>query len=315
MKTDRYGLTARDELALDAAKLYHSGLTQQQVADQLFVNRATVSKLLATAQQKGLVRTEVLDPRELDTHTRDRISQKYGLASVRAVAPVGRGPTDVRRAVGHAAAQVLASLVQDGDAIGIWWSRTTAELALASEPCGVHGINIVDLNHHGARSVLAPLYERARTTLAHSFRAHVHVMDAPLIFPTLQAKLNAELTPELRAALHAQRTCRIAVFGTSSALALAKAFSPLIPAADLHTIASTASGHVCGRIIDSNGRICAPITNQRTTGLSLPDLRSIEQKVLVAGGEGKTEAIAAILANRYANHLVTDAKTADRLLS
>ena len=43
------GLSAKEVQALDAAKLYYAGLTQQEVAQRLHVSRPTVSKLLAYA--------------------------------------------------------------------------------------------------------------------------------------------------------------------------------------------------------------------------------------------------------------------------
>lgn len=314
MRTETYGLSARDELALDAAKLYHSGLTQQQVADRLFVNRATVSKLLKTAKLKGLIYTEVRDPRELDVALRDGLSRKYGLASVRIVAPVGRGPMDLRRALGHAGATVVESLVQDGDTIGIWWSNTTVELAFSVERTELHSVNIVDLNGTDPAHTANPTWEHGRHVLTHTMGAQSHVMRAPLIFPTLNSKLEAELTPSLRSILQAQASCRIAIFSTTTAQALMASMPEAFASSDSRAPTNAAAGHVCGRLIDANGRICAPFTNQRTTGLPLPALRGIEQKVLVSGGSHKVAAMNAILANRYANHLVTDVTTARQLL-
>ena len=43
------GLSAKEVQALDAAKLYYAGLTQQEVAQRLHVSRPAVSKLLAYA--------------------------------------------------------------------------------------------------------------------------------------------------------------------------------------------------------------------------------------------------------------------------
>lgn len=58
------GLSAKEVQALDAAKLYYAGLSQQEVAQRLHVSRPTVSKLLAYARRRGFVRIEIYDPRE-----------------------------------------------------------------------------------------------------------------------------------------------------------------------------------------------------------------------------------------------------------
>lgn len=314
MTKDRYGLTARDALALDAAKLSLTGRTQRQIAAELFVDRATVSKLLTTARAKGLLHTEVRDPRELDSELRGGLLELFPLASVRLVAPVGRGPMDLRRSLGQAGAQVLGSLVQDGDRIGIWWSQTTAALALAAVPAARRGVRVVDLNGTDPRLSPHPTWKHARAVLVDRWGAASRTMRDPLVFPTLGAKLDAELDGDLRSLLTEQAACRIAVFGTTTAHALVAALPDPLPPEEAAAVAERAVGHVCGRLIDAGARIAAPVTNQRTTGISLPALRPIEQKVLVAGGPEKVPAMTAILANRYADHLITDTATAALLL-
>lgn len=314
MKTDDYGLSARDQLALDAAKLSLAGMDQREVAQHLFVNRATVSKLLKTAREKGLIHSEVRDPREHDTELIDTLASRFGLATVRVVAPVGRGPMDMRRALGAAGARVLETLVQDGDRVGIWWSTTTGILASEFAPRHVRGVRVVDLNG-GSYAEREGAIRHGRSDLSATCGTEPSRLDTPLIFPSLDDKLEAENSPDVRAVLRDQARARIALFGTSSAKAFLSAVGEKeFSAGERLAVSRRAVGHVCGRLIDSHARICAPVANQRTLGLSLPALRDVEQKVLVAGGPDKVEAIRALVRGRYANHLVTDTATARALL-
>ena len=78
-------------------------------------------------------------------------------------------------------------------------------------------------------------------------------------------------------------------------------------------LAAHSVGEVCSHFIDSDGRVCLPDLNNRTLGISLPDLRHSEQKILLAGGADKLCAINAALIRGYANRLVIDTATARML--
>lgn len=297
-RTDRHGLTVRDRLALDAAKLYYSGLSQAEVAERLFVNRATVSKLLSTARRKGLVRTVIRDPREMDTELDGALNAAYDLSSLRLVVPVGRGPMDKRHALGVAGAELLEGLVQVSDTLGMWWSQTTCEVARAFRRTATRGVRIVGLNGSDDSAHDLAAWESARE----------HI-ERELGWETVAAR-----TPEARAVRAAQNACRITVFSTSSAHALMARQPDTLSEDERARIECTSVGHICGHFIDADARICEPIVNQRTSGLPLATLRNVEQKVLVACGPDKVAAMDAILANRYANHLVTDVDTARDLV-
>ena len=72
-------------------------------------------------------------------------------------------------------------------------------------------------------------------------------------------------------------------------------------------------GEICAHFIDEDGRVCLPDLNNRTLGISLPDLRRNEQKILVAGGSDKLQVVYAALLRGYANRLVIDTVTARKL--
>lgn len=80
-------IEARDFQAIDAAKLYYlSDKSQSEVAKELGVSRPTVSKLLATAREKGFVRITIADPRESGSTVGAQLMEAFGLSAVQ-VAP------------------------------------------------------------------------------------------------------------------------------------------------------------------------------------------------------------------------------------
>lgn len=206
------GLSAKEVQALDAAKLYYAGLTQQEVAQRLHVSRPTVSKLLAYAHRRGFVRIEIYDPREQDPMLLDTLRERFNLLDVRLVSPVGPGEDLLRAALGREGARLLSSLVRDGDRIGAVGSRTLVELARSLEPVHRHHVELVQM----ARGLLPAergLDEEAcLVRMAQAFDAHLHLLDMPLVLGSIAERNELHRTPRGCRVMEMVDQVRIALF-------------------------------------------------------------------------------------------------------
>lgn len=311
MRRDLHGLTPRDRLALDAAKLYHVGrLSQQEVADALHLSRPHVSKLLSSAREQRFVRTVVTDPRETDQSLLTELRERFDLADLRLVVPVGRGPMDQRRALGAGAAEMLDSHATSGrDIIGFWWEGAGQDVleAMARMRTRTRALVQFDGAEPGGRvnPALAAFTERTA--------AAVHTYPEPILHESIARRLEAENSPHTRRALALQAECDIAVFDAGTWTGTALSMSELVSEEERRLVEEHAVGRICGRFIDAQGRVVAPSLSQRVVGPTLSDLRRIKRSVLVASGAELLPVIRATLENRYANHLVTDVETASAL--
>lgn len=308
MARDRYGLTPRDHLSLDAAKLYHAGgLSQQEIAETLHVSRPTVSKLVATARERGFVRTHVADPRESDATLISELRERFRLADLRLVVPVGRGPMDNRYALGSGTAEMLgAHLAPDEDVLGFWWSDAIRAVLEAMARQRLRPRALVQLNGTD------PGVEVDASLASFAARSVVPVLTypAPILHGSVASRLDAEGDPASRQMLTLRGECAAVVFGGEIPAATALHRSALLSDEDRRYIEDHAVGQICGRYIDAEGRIVAPSLSQRTLGPTLSDLRRLRRTVLVTSGLEMIPLIRAALENRYANHLVTDLETA-----
>lgn len=307
------GLTPRDRLALDAAKLYHvSGLSQQEVAEALHLSRPHVSKLLTSAREQRFVRTVVADPRESDHSLLSGLRSRFDLVDLRLVVPVGRGPMDRHRALGAAAAEMLDShALSDRDVVGFWWQGTGQAVLEAMARLRMRAGALVQFDGAGADGRMDP----ALAAFAEHSPSAVHPYPEPMLHESIEARLAAESAPAARRVLAMQAMCDIAVFEVGSASSTALCTSDLVSQEEHRLLREHAVGRVCGRFIDEHGRIVAPSLSQRVVGPTLSDLRRVKRSVLVAGGLELLPMIRAALDNRYANHLVTDVETAAALIS
>ena len=188
-------------------------------------------------------------------------------------------------------------------------------MAQALQPQLRRGIEIVQLR--GSETKARQGLNEAETInmICRAFQAGGHILPLPAVFDNLETKNLVERESHIRRVLERGRHCRIAVFTVGVPDASSVLFSSgFFSAAEVAQLTQRSVGGICARFVDKHGRICLPDLNNRTVGISLPDLRHKEQRLLIAGGENKVRAIHVALRYGYANHLVTDAVAARLLL-
>jgi len=75
-----------------------------------------------------------------------------------------------------------------------------------------------------------------------------------------------------------------------------------------------AAGIVIGRFIDARGDALQGPLSGRQIGMELQDLKAVPERICVAGGSEKLQALHACLTGGYVTDLVTDKATAEALL-
>lgn len=309
-------LTPKDVQALDVARLYYeAGLNQEQVASRVHVSRPTVSKLLAHAHRRGFVRIEICDPREHDELIIARLAEHFDLAEVRLVSAPRSMPGQLSAALGAQTADLLSTLVRDGDVIAVQASPLLADVVRHLAPMPCRGVRVIQM----ARTLADYLIGREETLSPSLLAAHVQAELTPLPEPLL-----ADTVPEanalrvhapMRQALEAVRDARIALYSPRPVSRLTPVMDRLgLTSADAALLAEHAVGEICAHVVDGEGCVCLPDLNNRTLGISLTQLRQIEIKILVAGGLGLGPVVHAALCNGYADRLVTDVDTAREVL-
>jgi hypothetical protein len=95
-------LYSEDRLRLAARLYYIDGLGQSDVAKFVKVSQAKVSRLLALARERGIVRITVADYEPRHTELEAQIRSRLGLSTVVVIkAFEGLAESDLRKAVGH----------------------------------------------------------------------------------------------------------------------------------------------------------------------------------------------------------------------
>lgn len=304
-----HDLTEDQLVAHVARRFYLEDESKVSIAKSLGLSRFKVARLLATGQERGIVRIEILEPTtDLPTFSTP-LAQHLGLDRVRVIDSRGSA-SEVRAQLGAMAAQYLAERASSGQTIGIGWGRTMTEVARHLPPLAmvtavqlmgaIHESSLqspieiiremIEANGGTAHSVVEPLYvgesaelQRRTRGLTYELGLLDHLNTAVLSIgswapPTTQ--LRESLPPILRQRLDDSN-----------------------PAAEIGGIWLSHDATV----------VCPEITRQCIT-IAPHQLLVTPEVVAVAGGQEKADAIYATARSGLLTSLVTDRRAAECLL-
>ncbi len=295
-----------------AARMYYlDNATQGTVAERLGVSRATVSRMLAEARRRGIVRIEVVAPVDPDVAELARsVESALGLARVELS---GLPPGD---APGTALAPAVATLLREvdlrpGDGLLIASGRTLFEVAQGDLP-PLPGVRLAPML--GGQDEPEAWY--ATNEIMRQFAAKLEGSPVFLYAPALPGPgLHAVLREELpiQRVLELWASARCAIVGVGAAPLTRTSIPAFVPveAASLRD----AVGDVMSRFYDADGTEVPWPGSDRLFAVELEALRAIPASIAVAAGEEKVAAIVAGARAGYFNRLATDPATAQLLVT
>ena len=306
-----------ERLRLVARLYYLDGLGQSEVARFSKVSQAKVSRLLALAKERGIVRITVADydPRRRDLE--DQVRSRFGLETVAVIkATGGLEGEDLRRAVGHFGAPVVDALIAPHQTVALAGGRTIHELvhhlpATRSKSLTVvQAMGSVDstINGFDAQEVGRVVAQR----LGGSFLS----LNTPAFIPekrTRDALLNLE---QVRTVHETLDRAGVALVGLGTLANSVFVERGTLNAAMIRELQRAGVvGEVCGRFIDRDGNECATGWRDRVIGVEVDQLRKIPQVVGVVSGSDRSPAILAAITGGIIKALVIDEVGAAALLA
>ena len=302
--------------AARAAWLYFiEEMTQSDIADKLGVSRSTVIRLLQRARQSGLVTISLSVSMETFELERD-LETAFGLKKARIV-PEADDEDTQRRWLGQVAAETLREMARDDSILAVSWGRTLRAMADAlNGDVSVSGMQTVALlgGLHNADRGTNP-FEVAEL-VGKFFNAPARALYAPVYVRNAETAAGLTADPGLAEALDMARRASLVVFsvGTLSDDATMLQLGYVNPTEKEFLRRKGAVADIACRWVDRDGRPVDLPPTIHPIGITLTDMRQIPERLLVAGGSGKTEAIDAALRGGYATHFITDEVAARTLL-
>lgn len=305
-------------LLASVARLYYlDGLGQSEIASIYGVSRSTVSRLLTSARERGVVRISVddYDPRDriLESQLRDR----FGLRHAIVVRGMDESEAANRRAVGYFAMPEVAEWIGASNIVGITGGRTLGELVRAMRPEPPRdSLAVVQLmGTIGASPSSVDASELCRS-LARRFQGDFHTVSAPAFaadWRTRDLFLSHSQIQSVRALFSSLDLTLIGI-GTMEESMIAE--RRVLSSVDVNELREAgAVGEVCGRFFDASGRECATPMRDRVISIDLDVLRTGRHVVAVTTGGARSGAIRAAIAGGLLHSLVIDGAGAAAILS
>ena len=310
-----------DDLRLmsTVARLYYNrGLGQTQIAAQLDLSQATVSRLLRRAQDEGIVRITVGVPLGVFPALEESLQALYGLKRAIVVDTV-EDDAQILRDLGAAAAHYVETTLKDGEIVGISsWSATLLAMvdAMHAPSASVHARVVQILGGVGnpAAEVHASMLTQRLAKLVHGEGIFLPV---PGVTGSAEARGVLLDDPYIRSTLDLFDRVTLALVGIG-ALApsklLASSGNVFAPEEIALLRERGAVGDICLRFFDRAGAPVITPLDARVISMGLQQLKAVKRAVGIAGGSGKLDAIRGALAGRWINVLITDRFTAERLI-
>lgn len=299
------------------ARLYYvDGLGQQEIARRLGTSRATVSRILQGARDRGIVQIHIVSPPEYDVDLAAELERRFGLQDVVVVRADHSGEGQLKESLAQAAADLVRRVVRPGDLMGVSWGTTLGHVARFLRPSRPTNVTVVPLVG-GVGQVDLELHSNSIADgIARALGGRSQLLHAPVILSSPATRDLIMQEPEVSNVLRLARSVSIALVGVgapieSSTMIRTGYFSPQ----DLAELRRRGVvGDICSRFYDICGNPCETPFEERVCGISLQELAGIDYVIGVAGGTEKARAILGALRGGFLDVLVTDEETAMSLL-
>lgn len=308
-------LNARDALLIQVSVLYYEkGLTQSEIAKRIHVSRPTVSNLLAEAREKNIVRISIQHP-EMDTvQLQENIKDRYHLETVMIAHSVDNQQS--KRLVGQLAAKFIERHIAKIHSLGIGWGTTLYEYVKAANfnyfphltiipLIGGAGVNNI---HYHSNHLAFLLYEK--------YQCHVSYFYAPAFAETIELKRMFERSDLFKQHLEKIKQVDFAICGVGNpAENTPFTYMGYINRQDEQEFKEMGVvGDILATFFDAQGRPIQTHFSDRLLGLSLSELKKIQNVLVLATGKEKTQGVKTLIELGYVNHIIIDNQIAEGLM-
>ncbi|WP_373461634.1 sugar-binding transcriptional regulator [Pseudarthrobacter sp. W1I19] len=298
---------------------YLQDLTMDAIARELRTSRSTVSRLLSSARDSGLVQVQIRNPLDTAPELESLIRRRYGVDVhvVPVVETLNEAETLDR--VAMQAARTFGPLVDSNAIIGVAWGATLSAVSRHLTRKITHDSVIVQLNGAGNMHTTGITYASdIMRRFGSAYGARVEQFPVPAFFDHAATKTAMWNERSVQRILALQAKMSIAIFGVGSVDADYPSHvyaGGYLDENDLKILAgSDVVGDVATVFFRSDGSSDGIVLNERSTGPALSELRQVRRRICVVSGVSKINGLKGALAAGLATDLILDEATARRLV-
>lgn len=310
--TATHGPAWLTQAAVIARQFYLEGRSKVQIGADLGLSRFKVARILDEARELGLVEVRIRLPAQIDPELSSALRGRLGVHRAVVLAQSASAGT-VYDDLGRVGADLLTELVTGDDVLGLTCSRSVTAAAQALRDLAT--CDVVQLT-----GTLAGL--GADTGSVESVRTAAVVgggrafpIYAPMVLPDAATALSLAGQEAIRTTLDRIGSVTVAMVAIGGwREGLSTVWGSSIPRERAAAARAGAVGEIGGRLFDRHGAAVDGSIDRRVLGVSLAQLREIDEVVGLAYGSGRARAVSAAVAGGLVETLVCDADLARTLL-
>ncbi len=306
--------TTQEELRLmtKIAYLYHKqNLKQSEIAEQLDLSQATVSRILNRAVDEEIVRITVNIPTGVYSGLEEELCSKYGLKSAIVVHCEDESDEAVFHYLGSAAAYYVETTIGKNEVVGLSsWSSTLLGMVNSMHRLPKASKAKVVQMLGGMGNPSAKIYAaRITEQFADLVQGIPIYLPAPGLARSQQVRDDLMTDPYVREAFDLFDKITLAIVGIGSVepSKLLASSGNIFSTDELNALQQAgAVGDICLRFFDVDGADVNLPLDKRVVSIRLDQLAQAKRIVGVAGGRRKINAIRGALNGKHINILITD---------
>ncbi|MCC6492573.1 MAG: transcriptional regulator [Pirellulales bacterium] len=307
-----------DAQLLLAARLYYvDGILQTQIGKMVGVSQAKVSRMLAAARERGLVRITVPEFEPRDAKLEQQLCRRLGLEAAIVIRQIaGQSPAELRNTLGYFAGPIAAAWFSGAPVVAVAGGRSLQCLAesLSRQPGPTRAAIVQAMGHVDAAPGPYDASEIGRT-LAQRWRGSFMALSTPAFVPDAAVCRRLVELREVRAAFDRLAAADVALVGVGNLDESVFIERCVLQRRDVEALRRAgAVGEILGRFYNAAGKECATPYRERVISLPLEGLRRIKFTVGVVAGGQRTEAIRTAVRGGLLKALVIDDQAAGKLL-
>lgn len=287
---------------------YNQNIGQQQIAVMLNISRPTVSRLLASAREQGIVKIQVSN---LDAikhwELERRLKDLYHLKDVMIVdsKETEEGTKD---ALGDAAARYLEYNIKDDSIVGVSMGSTLHSVVSHISNPNAENVMFVPLIG-GLGQLRMELHSNSLAeSLSRKFEGRFFPLQAPARVSSSSVRKELMKEESMATALKLAERAELAIVGIGypNENSSIKATGYFKENEVESLIDREVAGEMCMQFYNIEGDTSPYKKDNIVIGIELQKLRKIPYSVGIAGGIAKVQAIKGAIKGKYINILITD---------
>jgi deoxyribonucleoside regulator len=301
--------TYSDEQLILAARLYFvDGLGQAEIGKLVHVSQSKVSRMLALARERGLVRVTVPEYESRHKALERQLKQQFGVDAVVIRTAAGAGIRELRQTVGYFAAPVVSKWIRPRQIVAVAGGRTLHALVEYMKPAGAAG-GVVAAQAMGNIDSSPGDYDAVELgrRIASAWNGSFLTLNTPAILPdaaVCRQLLELEQVDRVFGFLERADLALVGIGTLENSVFVERRILTLSEIDVLRE--SGVEGEILGRFFDADGKECDTPFRKRVVSLPLKRLKRLGQVAAVVSGSDRTAALGAAIRGRLINRLVID---------